>query len=231
MESADPPADSSVPSVVDAFGIDDPAPYEVQQTVHRYLSQETRHNILQVILGHPSHLVSTTEFAYYVPGSRSAISDQFADLADHEIVTQDHHESNTDSRDIPAEFWGLTEFGVALLHEYNYLRGLPVVRAVHDATRKTKRLQRHENAPRPSLPSTVHDALDYDEPETSTEQSDGEGFPGNIVTRQSTLMPLLKTGAERTTIRTMVAASMNPSSTAFRSRSPWTLLPSTAISV
>lgn len=145
--------------------------------MHRYLSQETRHNILQMILGHPSHPVSATEFAYYVLRSRSAISDQLADLADHDIVTQYHHESNTDSRDIPADFWGLTEFCVDLLHEYNYLRGLPIVPAVHDATRKTETVQRYENPPRPSLSPSIHDALDYDEPEASTEQSDGEEIP------------------------------------------------------
>jgi DNA-binding HxlR family transcriptional regulator len=127
--------DPTIPSVADAFGIDGSAPYEVQQTVHRYLSQEMRHNILQVILGHPSHLVSTTEFPYYVPRSRSAISDQLADLTYHEIITKYHHEPNTG----PHEFWGLTEFGIDLLHEYKYLRGLPILRAVHDTTRKPRR--------------------------------------------------------------------------------------------
>lgn len=158
------PADSNGPSVTGVFDVDDTTPYETQRTVQRYLSQETRHNILQVILGHPAHLVSTTEIAYYVPRSRSAISDQLANLANHEIITQYHHKPNADSRDIPADFWGFTEFGVSLLKEYNYLRGLPIMRAVHDATHKTSTVKRHEDAPRPSLPSAVHDALDYDEP-------------------------------------------------------------------
>lgn len=35
-------------------------------------------------------------------------------------------------------------------------------------------MQRHENAPRPSLPPAVHDALDYDEPDTPTDESEEE---------------------------------------------------------
>ena len=149
------------------FDVDDAAPYETQRTVQRYLSQETRHNILQVILGHPEHLVSVTEFDYYISKSRSTISEQLEDLASHDILRQYHHEPNAEVRDIPADFWGLTEFGVDLLEEYNYLRGLPIMRAAHDATHKTEAVQRHEDAPRPGLPEPVSEALEYDEPDQS----------------------------------------------------------------
>lgn len=154
------------------FDVDDAAPYETQRAVQRYLSQETRHNILQVILGHPAHLVSVTEFDYYISKSRSTISEQLADMARHEILAQYHHEPNAEVRDIPADFWGLTEFGVSLLEEYNYLRGLPIMRAAHDATHKTETVERHENAPRPDLPESVSEALDYAEPEKLGEAAD-----------------------------------------------------------
>lgn len=146
------------------FDVEGTAPYETQRTVQRYLSQETRHNILQVILGHPSHLVSLTEFDYYIPKSRSTIREQLENLADHEIVTRYHHEPNADVRDIPADFWSLTGFGIDLLAEYNYLRGLPIMRAAHDATHETETVKRHETAPRPTLPDAVREALEYDEP-------------------------------------------------------------------
>ncbi len=151
--------------VEQVFDVDDAAPYETQRTVQRYLSQETRHNIFQVILGHPAHLVSVTEFDYYISKSRSTISEQLDNLASHELLRQYHYEPNADVRDIPADFWGLTEFGVDLLEEYNYLRGLPVMRAAHDATHKTEAVQRHEDAPRPGLPESISDALGYDEPD------------------------------------------------------------------
>lgn len=163
---------SDTPSVADVFDLDDSVPYETERTVQRYLSQGTRHNVLQVLLGHPSHLASTTEVAYYVPRSRSAISDQLTNLADHEILTRYHHEPNENSRGVPADFWGLTTFGVSLLTEYNYLRGVAVLRAVHDATHKTETVSRHENAPRPALPSAVREALD-DGSETETDSSTG----------------------------------------------------------
>ncbi|WP_265108116.1 hypothetical protein [Halosolutus halophilus] len=153
------------PSIDRVFDVEDGAPYETQRTVQRYLSQETRHNLLQVILGHPRHLVSVTEFDYYVPKSRSTISEQLADLADHEIVAKYRHEPNADRRDVPADFWSLTAFGVELLEEYNYLRGQPIMRAAHDATHKTETVQRHEDAPRPPLPEAVGEALEYDEPD------------------------------------------------------------------
>ncbi len=169
MSHPDAPPDQTAAnrgrSIERVFDVDEAEPYETQRTVQRYLSQETRHNILQVILGHPAHLVSVTEFDYYIPKSRSTISEQLEDLANHEILTQYHHEPNTEVRDIPAGFWGLTEFGINVLQEYNYLRGLPIMRAAHDATHKTGTVQRHEEAPRPTLPDPVSKALAYDEPD------------------------------------------------------------------
>jgi len=172
--TADPGEGEDTPSITGVFDVDDAAPYETQRTVQRYLSQETRHNIIQTLLGHPSHLASTTELAYYIPRSRSAVSEQLTNLADHKIITQYHHEPNADSRDVPAEFWGFTAFGVSLLGEYKYLRGVPIMRAIHDATHKTETVKRHENAPRPTLPDEVHDALDYDEPDVPSDVGDEE---------------------------------------------------------
>jgi hypothetical protein len=172
--TADPRAGRDSPSITSVFDVDDAAPYETQRTVQRYLSQETRHNIIQTLLGHPSHLASTTELSYYIPRSRSAISEQLDDLADHKLITRYHHEPNASSRDIPADFWGFTAFGVTLLADYKYLRGVPIMRAVHDATHKTETVKRHENAPRPELPEEVCDALEYDEPDVPTDAGNEE---------------------------------------------------------
>lgn len=150
-------------SIEQIFDVDDEGPYETLQTVHRYLSQDTRHNILQLIIGHPWHLVSVTECEYYISKSRSTISEQLENLAEHEILTRYHHEPNANSRDLPADFWGLTTFGICLLEEYKYLRGLPVMRAAHDSTHKSETVQRHEKAPRPDLPESVHERLGFDD--------------------------------------------------------------------
>ena len=158
-------------SVESVFDVDDSVPYETQQTVQQYLSQETRHDILQLILGHPHHLVSVTEFTYYISKSRATISEQLADLADHEILTQYTHQPNAEVRDLPTDFWGFTEFGLRLIAEYNYLRGLPIMRAAHDATDKTEKVQRHEGAPRPTLPASIQSVLTFDETDQAEENT------------------------------------------------------------
>lgn len=126
-----------------------------------FLSQETRHDIIQVILGHPEHLVSVTELDHYLPKSRSTIRYHLKKLRDHHLVQAYHCSSSAYGRDEPATFWGFTEPAVDVLAEFNYLEGLPILRAVHDATRKTGTVQRHEKAARPALPDPVSDGLDF----------------------------------------------------------------------
>lgn len=157
------------------FETGDDAPYEKQRRISRYLSQETRHHVIQAILGHPEHLPSLTELDYYVPKSRSAIRDQLDSLQEHQIIDKYTHTPNEDDRDLPADFWGLTPFGVELLFEYKYLRGGPIMRALHDHTLKTGQVERHETAPRPALPNAVTEALEYDEPDIGeTGSEDGK---------------------------------------------------------
>lgn len=60
-------------------------------------------------------------------------------------------------------FYGPTEYGIKVLGEFNYLRGVPVARAGVKKTRTTKKIDRHMEAPRPSLPATVSEAFRLDE--------------------------------------------------------------------
>lgn len=167
--AVDDPGEGSVEPEIhidDVFDTTDEAPYETQRRISRYLSQETRHHIVQAILGHPAHLPSLTELDYYIPKSRSAIREQLDNLRAHHIVAKYTHAPNEETRDLPADFWGLTAFGIDLLFEYKYLRGVPIMRALHDHTHKTDQIERHETAPRPTLPDAVAAALAYDEPES-----------------------------------------------------------------
>lgn len=50
-----------------------------------------------------------------------------------------------------------------MLEEFKYLRGVPVLRAIHDNTVKPERIRRQEDAPRPELPTVVAEGLDFDE--------------------------------------------------------------------
>ncbi|WP_049903804.1 helix-turn-helix domain-containing protein [Halococcus agarilyticus] len=139
------------------------SPFEAQREIHELLSQETRHHILQAILGHPTHLLSLTELGYYIQKSESAILDQLDVLNNQDLIAVYIAEENKSKRDQPSKFYGLTERGIEVLDEFKYLRGVPVLRAVHDNTVKPERIQRHEDAPRPELPDVVANALEFDE--------------------------------------------------------------------
>lgn len=148
----------------DPFGGEDVLAFEKQRLVHEYFSQETRHHIVQAILGHPEHLLSLDEFEYLIPKNRSSINDQLQDMRRKGIIDKYVHEPNRSTRGIPAEFSGLTEYGVTLLYEYKYLRGVPVLRALHDHVHLTEQMQRHREANRPSLPEEVVEALEFPDP-------------------------------------------------------------------
>ncbi|MFB1066427.1 hypothetical protein [Natrinema sp. H-ect4] len=147
----------------DAPAAKDTGPFEEQRQIYKLLSQETRHLILQHTLAHPTHLPSLDELAYLIPKNKAAIRDQLQVLDEANIFDRYDHPPNEDSRDLPSQFYGLSEHGVSVLDEYNYLRGLPVARAVYDNTRLSEKAQRHRDAPRPDLPTPVDQALAIEE--------------------------------------------------------------------
>jgi len=144
-------------------------PFEEQRQMYELLSQETRHLVLQFILGHPEHAPSLDELAFFVPKNKAAIREQLDVLIDADIVELYEHPPNRSARDLPSQFYGLTEYGVNTLSEYNYLRGLPIARAVYDNTRLSEKVTRHRDAPRPELPQPVAHTLSIDESDDSVE--------------------------------------------------------------
>jgi len=151
----------------DAPAAEGEGPFEEQRQIYDLLSQETRHLILQFILGHPTHLPSLDELAYMMPKNKAAIRDQLQVLDENGIIDCYRYPPNEDARDLPSQFYGLTANGVEILAEYNYLDGLPVARALYDNTRLSEKAQRHCDAPRPELPDEVTDALTIsEEPDT-----------------------------------------------------------------
>lgn len=63
-----------------------------------------------------------------------------------------------------------------MLDEFKYLRGVPVLRAVHENTLESERIRRHEGSPRPDLPTAVADALDFDEAAEAVDVPDDDEF-------------------------------------------------------
>ena len=149
-------------------GTADSGPFAEQQRLFKLLSQDTRHLIIQELLGHPTHLMSLAELEYMTGKSQAAIKDQLETLTEAGILACYTHEPSEDKRDLPSKFYGFTEWGVEILYDYKYLRGLPVARALYENTRKTEKIERHEAAPRPALPDAVADALEFNEPDLDT---------------------------------------------------------------
>jgi len=135
------------------------SPFESERKIHELFAQETRHRILQTVLGHPAHLPSLAELSYYSQKSESAVLDQLEELIENDLLATYTLADGRGSRDLPGTFYGPTERGVLLFGKFGYLRGIAMLRAVHERTAKTERIRRHESAPRPYLPTAVAHAL------------------------------------------------------------------------
>lgn len=142
-------------------------PLEQQRQLMELLSQDTRHKIIQFILGHPENLASLAELQYMIGKTEKTISDQVENLVEADIVAEYRHEPNSSARALPEYFYGFTESGVQILDDFGYLTGAPMARAVYEQTRKNEKIERHESAPRPHLPVEVAKALEFEGPDTS----------------------------------------------------------------
>jgi len=131
-------------------------PLERQRELMKLLSQETRHNIIQALLGHPEVLASADELNHFVPSkSKKTVEEQLEVLVGADILAVYEYPPNQEKRGLPWKFYGFTEYGAEILGDFNYLKGVPMARAVHQKTRKPGKIERHETAPRPPLPDAV----------------------------------------------------------------------------
>lgn len=139
-------------------------PLERQRELMELLSQETRHSIIQALLGHPAVLASADEINHFIPNkSRKTVQEQLEVLVEAEILGIYDYPPNKDTRGLPWKFYGFTERGADILGDFNYLKGVPIARAVHQKTRKPEKIERHETAPRPPLPEPVRATFRIDE--------------------------------------------------------------------
>lgn len=153
---ADTPADSTTPRGEN--------PLEQQRELMELLSQPTRHSIIQTLLGHPKVLASTDELNHVIPSkSKKTIEEQLDVLVEADILAIYPYPPNKQSRGLPWKFFGFTERGAKVLGDFNYLKGVPMARAVQNQTRKSEKIQRHESAPRPPLPQVVRETFRLDE--------------------------------------------------------------------
>lgn len=139
-------------------------PLERQRELMELLSQETRHSIVQALLGHPKLLASADEINHFVPSkSKKTVEEQLDVLVDADVLAVYEYPPNGERRGLPWKFYGFTEFGADVLGDFNYLKGVPMARAVHRRTRTPERIERHEAAPRPPLPEPVRTTFRLDD--------------------------------------------------------------------
>lgn len=158
-------------------------PIERKREVMDLISQGTRHRILQTILGHPEHLPTLAELDHMIPSkSTSTIEEAAKNLVDggvvaiYEVSNEEIKDSGRSARDNPNKFYGLSEDGVRTLDEFEFLRSVPILRAVYDNTTQTETTQRHQAAIRPNLPESVASALAFDEQSAEAVASEPEAY-------------------------------------------------------
>jgi hypothetical protein len=139
-------------------------PLDRQRELMGLLSQETRHRIIQALVGHPKNLASTDEINHFAPSkSKKTVEEQLDVLVEANILAIYEYPPNKETRGLPWKFYGFTEYGTTILGDFNYLKGVPVMRAIHQKTRQPEKIERHEMAPRPPLPEPVRAMFRFDE--------------------------------------------------------------------
>lgn len=194
-------------------------PLAGEKETYHFLTQETRYLILQYILGHPENLPSLEELAYVVPKGKSTIHEHLDKLRERDVVDAYELETGERSRDLPSTFYGLTEYGIYLLEEFDLLQGKPILQAMYANMDKPEEIRRYQEAPRPErksreeleaeLAETVSDD-DADPQEAARrvagvtnllerESDDSESVPADVTDRLrlgSELVELLDSGSE-----------------------------------
>ncbi|MFC6992421.1 hypothetical protein ACFQH3_12090 [Haladaptatus sp. GCM10025707] len=93
-------------------GTADAGPFAEQQRLFKLLSQDTRHLIIQELLGHPAHLMSLAELEYMVGKSQAAIKDQVETLIEAGILAQYTYEPAKGNETFPRSSTGLPHAGL-----------------------------------------------------------------------------------------------------------------------
>lgn len=117
----------------------------------RFVTQETRGNLIQDILGHPELSPSFDELAYVNPSKSPATLREHLDkLEDAGIVKKVDLPERSRSRDKPRTFYTLTESGISFLNSHNlFIDEFEQIQEDYKSVRKPKEIQAKEEAIRP----------------------------------------------------------------------------------
>lgn len=116
------------------------------------ISQQTRGNLIQNILGHPCMMPSLKELSYYNPRKTGTVSGHIEKLVDAGIVMRVTLPQGERRRDLPSTFFTMSDHGYELLDQHNiFLPALVKIREDHARVEKTAEIEKYENAPRPTV--------------------------------------------------------------------------------
>jgi len=121
-----------------------------QRELLKIVIQDTRFMLIQTILGHPQQFPSLKEIDYANPSkSQSTIRNHLDRLIEHNIVTTEQLPKEERSRDLPYQFYRLTEEGRTFLERHDLLRSEEAMQELNSVTEKTPVIVKYEEAPRP----------------------------------------------------------------------------------
>lgn len=140
----------------DAFSL------ESKTATLRFVTQETRGNLIQDILGHPELSPSFDELAYVNPSKSPATLREHLDkLEDAGIVKKVDLPERSQSRDKPRTFYTLTELGIRFLDSHNlFIDEFEQIQQDYKSVTKSKQIQAKEEAIRPDKAKETRHLID-----------------------------------------------------------------------
>lgn len=122
-------------------------------TLLRTMLQETRANIVRVVLAHPQNAPSLAELDCYIPNkSKSTVRDHLDVLIESGVLSRVKLPSDERTRDNPHAFYVLTKWGWRVLNRHGMsFASRDTLRGELAAFDKPARIRRFQSAPRPDL--------------------------------------------------------------------------------
>lgn len=115
------------------------------------ITQETRFVLLQNILSHPHQLPTLKELDYVNPSkSKSTIREHLDTLIEHNIVEERTLPKGERQRDLPWQFYGISDTGRHLLEEMELLGAEETLQDMYEMLETTDEIEKYAAAPRPN---------------------------------------------------------------------------------
>jgi DNA-binding transcriptional ArsR family regulator len=123
-----------------------------KREIMRLVTQKTRANLIQDIIGHPGESVSMSEFEYMNPSKKKAtIDEHLRKLVDAGVVEKNKLPMSDRRRDLPYTFYELSPAGRAFLEEHDILiDDQEEIKRQYSKVKKDSEIQKYQEAPRPS---------------------------------------------------------------------------------